>query len=530
MLALRSRPPEVRLVESFSRPLDGAVAAARTCYARKGIVSAEEVGGLGLAEAEQAAARDKRDQLAKDLYQAGHHTVYQHAHFQFAIDRISRQALWAFFHAHPFYNSEQVSQRYVKVSRSAMVIPDLGGGEAQSIYEETVEAQEAAYRELIELLDPPAEDAYFEVFPARRRRPERYRRDIRRKAQEVARYVLPLATWARLYHTVSAITLMRYQRACRQLGAPEEVRLIVEQMVAAVLEQDPDFAVVLNAPLPPEEMPEVDVLLARGGVVNPARARAFREEFDREQDGLVSKLVGYAEGAEAAVARAVREVLGLPAPELGDAEAIALAADPARNALLGDALNLTTLTHLTRALHHAQYTFTRKLSHAADSQDQRHRMTPGSRPILAAHLGDEPDVVVPQLLEECDAARTCFDAICAQTWDAIGRLRALGAPDDALVYLLPNAVAVRYTESGDFSALRHKHEMRLCYNAQEEIWRASVEEARQIRQVHPELGRHLLPPCGTRLRAGARPICPEGSRYCGVQVWKLSPEQYSRRI
>jgi thymidylate synthase ThyX len=530
MIELRSAPPEVRLVHAFDRPLDGAVAAARSCYARRGLVTAEEVGAEAIGDpVERSQALSKRDALAKDLYQAGHHTIYQHAHFQFAIDRVSRQALWSFFHAHPFYNSEQVSQRYVKVSRGSVLIPELGG-EAQSVYEEILAAQEEAYRELTGLLFPVAEAAFYEVFPARRKRPDAWKKQIRRKAQEVARYVLPLATWARLYHTVSAITLLRYRRASRQPGVPSEVARIVDAMVAAVLELDPDFAVVLEAPLDPEAMPETGSLAGNGGLVDPDRAVRFAREFDEEQGGWVSRLIGHAPDAETAVAQAVREVLGLTRSAIDDPEAIALAADPARNAVLGDALNLTTVTPVTRALHHAHYTFRRKLSHSADSQDQRHRTTPGSRPLLAAHLSDGPDVVTPPLVEESDEAGRVFREICARTWEGILRLRRLGAPEEALVYALPNAVAVRFTESADFLALRHKHEMRLCYNAQEEIWRASVEEAQQIRRVHPALGAHLLPPCGTRLRGGSTPICPEGKRYCGVPVWKLEPEQYARRI
>ena len=48
---------------------------------------------------------------------------------------------------------------------------------------------------------------------------------------------------------------------------------------------------------------------------------------------------------------------------------------------------------------------------------------------------------------------------------------------DFAEYLLPNSVSVRFTESADLLNLWHKHAMRLCYNAQEEIWQASVEEA-----------------------------------------------------
>ncbi len=72
--------------------------------------------------------------------------------------------------------------------------------------------------------------------------------------------------------------------------------------------------------------------------------------------------------------------------------------------------------------------------------------------------------------------------------------------------------------------------MRLCWNAQEEIWRASMDEAEQILASDPRIGRWLLPPCGVRFRSGAKPICPEGDRYCGVPVWKLTLEEQARVV
>ena len=118
----------------------------------------------------------------------------------------------------------------------------------------------------------------------------------------------------------------------------------------------------------------------------------------------------------------------------------------------------------------------------------------------------------------------------ARTWEAIGQLLKAGVTEEFANYLLPNAVAVRFTESADLLNLLHKHRMRLCYNAQEEIWRASVDEAREVSRVHPRIGAHLLPPCTQRLQAGTRPFCPEGDRYCGIPVWKLELDQYERLL
>ena len=112
----------------------------------------------------------------------------------------------------------------------------------------------------------------------------------------------------------------------------------------------------------------------------------------------------------------------------------------------------------------------------------------------------------------------------------MARLEQLGVRREFVLYLLPNAAAVRFTESADLLNLRHKLAMRLCYNAQEEIWRASLDEAQQIAEVNPRIGKYLLPPCGIRKRAGARPVCPEGERFCGERVWLYELEEYQRII
>lgn len=102
--------------------------------------------------------------------------------------------------------------------------------------------------------------------------------------------------------------------------------------------------------------------------------------------------------------------------------------------------------------------------------------------------------------------------------------------DEFAMYVLPNALSVRFTESSDLLHLQHKHVMRLCYNAQEEIWAASLDEARQIRDVHPSIGKYLLPPCTIRDMANVRPVCPEGARFCGIKVWKMDVEEFQRVI
>jgi thymidylate synthase ThyX len=511
-----SPEPRIRVMRHFTQPFATILTAARTCYSSKGLI-------------EDADLRAGGEDLARDLYEAGHHTTFQHAYFQFAMENVSRQFLWSFLHAHPFYNSEQVSQRYVKVRASNCFVPPLEGL-ARSVYLEGLDEQLAFYRELIGTLTPLAEAAYDRRFPARVSKRAKYAKEIEKKAQEIARYVLPVATCAYLYHTVSALTVLRYWRMCLQHDAPYEQKLVVGRMVQAILAIDRDYERLLEQPIPTGETPEALFFEGRPELTSSSSRRAFIHEFDASLDGKVSKLVDWKVRAEEETAQAVREVLGVPREAMSDGEAIALACDPARNPMLGQALNVSTFDKLTRAMHHGAYTFRKKMSHAADSQDQRHRMTPASRPILAAHATGEPDFVVPTLVRQDPKVERRYREMMETIWARIGRLKRLGASDEFAHYLLPNAVAVRFTESTDFLNLRHKHVMRLCYLAQEEIWQASVDEALQVRAVHPRLGAHLLPPCGVRKEAGTKPFCPEGARYCGEPVWTIALDDYRRVI
>ena len=110
----------------------------------------------------------------------------------------------------------------------------------------------------------------------------------------------------------------------------------------------------------------------------------------------------------------------------------------------------------------------------------------------------------------------------ARAWAAKTRLLALGVPIEFALYVLPNAKVIRFVESGPLIALLHKWTMRTCFNAQEEIYEASMEEVAQVRAVHPRLARFIGPPCVVR-NGLVSPRCTEGSKFCGVPVWRDFP-------
>src|SRR4030065_2374378 len=195
-----SPAPVVRLEKAFSNPFKNLVATAQTCYSGKGIVTTDKI-------------TEGYESLAKSIYKAGHHTTLQHAHFQFTLSNVSRQFVWSFLHSHPFYNSEQVSQRYVAVTPGNFLVPPLKG-RALAVYEKTIAFQMEEYSRLSKELLPIARNEYLRLFrvneangskrkKARHETPQLdlpffksaddLNRAVIKKAQEAARYEIHVA-------------------------------------------------------------------------------------------------------------------------------------------------------------------------------------------------------------------------------------------------------------------------------------------------------------------------------------------------
>ena len=512
--------PEVILVNYFEKPYDNAIAAARTCYSSK-VILPEDV-------SKDEKSRQMRDRIFESIYQAKHHTTIQHPTFQFVLKKVSRQFVWSFLHSHPFYNSEQVSQRYVEVKPENFLVPSLADKE-EKIYTDTIKKQMAGYFALMELIEKDITDEYFRIYPGRKSSPDKWESAIHKKVIEAARYCLPVATHTHLYHTISGITLHRYNRLANQFDTPLEARIVVKKMVEEVNRIDPLFMDKAEDPMLLEETPEYNLFSKFHS--GSSHNNNFIKEFDAELGTLRSKLIDYKLNGEATMAQAVRSVLGVTKNKLSDKEAIELVMNPASNRYLSGELTVTTLSKLSRSMFHPHFTFKKKLSHTADSQDQRHRMAPGSRPIMMAHyISDKPDCVIPKVIEQNEKAMEYFSKLMKDVWGGINSLLSGGVSIEYAQYLIPNAFPIRFEESGDLLNLHHKWTTRLCYLAQEEIWRSCLEEVQQVKNIYPTIGKYLVAPCGIRKFADVSSYCPEGSRYCGVPVWELEVDKYNRTI
>lgn len=516
--SVETAPPRITLRNAFSHPFDSAIAAARTCYGSR-LITSDEI------------TDKQRLNIGAATFYSGHHTVYQHAHFEFGVENVSRQFVWSFLHAHPFYNSEQQSQRYVRLDRAQAYIPPVSlffDETARAIYETSIARSWSYYRELSELLIPDARNILNDIWHigpmSHPKRIQKIEQSSGKRSIEIARYVLPLAAFTTMVHTISGIVLHRLWRMCSASDTPSEARAVIGEMVALVRQIDSQFFDRFGtAPL--EELPEWKDFTP---TTSNSSAEAFVREFDARLNGKTSRLVDYSVNAPRVMAEAYRAVVGLPESVCGDDEAIDRMLNPARNLYRLETLNIGVHAPLMRALQHASYTFAKKISHTADSQDQRHRMVPGSRPLLTLADTRDPDYITPMLLAGNPRAEEVYARAMQDAWAAKNELLDRGVPPEIALYVLPNARSIRLVETGSLLHLLHKWTMRTCFNAQEEIYNASMDEVAQLREVHPQLSRYIGPPC--HLRAGiTTPICTEGSHFCGVKVWLDFPN-ITRRI
>lgn len=461
---------KVTLLNPFEDPFNNAIATARTCYSGKGIITPQEA----------SEKEELRNQIAASTFFAGHHTVYQHLHLQFAIKGISRLAIWSFLHSHSNYNSEQQSYRYVQAKRENMYCPEFKQQASVDLYWKQVDKMFKGYKTLNTKLFPIVEDYYFQRFPARRKHSDKYKKDIEKKCQEVGRYLLPLGQTTDLYHTVNLITFIRYCQTVSTNQCYKELASLLGEMKMRVIEQEP----ALQDFFKQKHLLDLDC------------------QFDLLDQQEPVKLISY-------------NNLDM------------LTESNVNMSSFGTTVNCHNHLNQNKHLDHIHFTFDKNVSHVCDSQAQRHRTTARLVAPLRNSLQLDVPYVIPNLLKDLDLM-TDYQLMLEEVFDTIRKIISLGEDVNDCLYLAPNAIRVRVRETTNLANLIHKHKMRLCLNAQEEFWDSCMKEKQQIQQISSIASDLLQPPCVFRDRAKKTPKCPEGNRYCGVPIWSKNSDEWLR--
>lgn len=507
-------PAKVELVLA-SLPPDGT----KTSLRDIAVTTAVQCNAPGAAKLKER-SDEKSFGIEGSTLEAGHHTTRMHANFTWQIVGATRSVVHDVFHYPPFYNSEQQSQRYVEAKEGSYIVPADLTPEQENFYLEVAAFSNKAYFGLLEVLKPRVEERIRDMYPTDGWRVEKTRARLETKvkkiSQEVARYVLPIGQLTTLYHTLNEISLLRLFRASQQTNFPDEARFIIGSMLDTVGKADPTIWAELEKPL----------LTAREGVIKEEYISAQKRAFDvkiGENLSLIQNPWGVNDGL---LIDAVRNALALPASAYSDSEVLNILMSPGQNKLLADVYETGMLDPLTSALRQLSITFATKLSHTADSQRQRQRFTPGDTPPIDQIFDGQVDCITPKVIKETPQINEVYGEIMNKIFDDVNKAIQMGIPREQALLLLPNATAVRLTESGQLFDWLHRWKQRLCYLAQEEIFFISVEQVSQLSEILPESAQMLLAPCGVRMAAGIRPRCPEGDRWCGQPVFNWTLQKY----
>lgn len=498
--------------------------AARTCYSTRPQTPADFVFG-------SEKYRGVTESVIDSTRESGHHTTREHVSYTFTLTGVSRYFAWSVLHSHPHYSSDQQSQRYVEMKPDWLALPHLQDKEAEALMHQSARDLVAGYHDLTDLLIPTVREIYLTRFPGRRaeKYQDRVDRDAQKKAQEIARYLLPWGFQTSLYHTVNELTLLRYQRLSESYDIGLEARLVIQAMVESVRRVDPNFGRDLPDPLPLESTPEFFQLVSQ----QPEGYYELSDEFDQSLGGQMAHLeVPASDVLIRQLGNAVRLTLGISMRQLSDIDALDLMLNPKKNPLLSSTLGESTMHQLTQTLNQINLSAYVSLSHSADSQLQRHRGLNHTRPIYTPIPRLEQDIVIPALIQQSPAALKLYLELQQRNIDVMHHLAAVGVDPRHLNYLQTNATRIRKMVSGPLGAFHHFIKARTCLTAQEEIYDIARIFAQTLHQTSPDtIGRHFAKtaPCGIRQTAEVRPYCPEGDRYCGVTIWKRKVTEYPDR-
>jgi flavin-dependent thymidylate synthase len=243
----------------------------------------DELRSIARREVEKA-----RKSNRKIIFDMGHHSVAEHAVFNFDIIGVSRLAIEQ-IERFRLCSFTEKSQRYITLEDEFVIPPEIGGSHIEKRFVDTVEAQNSLYHKIFSRLKEEASRS--SARPAGGTEQERFEEGM---AKEDARYVTSLATAGQLGETVNArnLELMLRRFASHELA---EVREIGRRMYDSVADVAPSVIIFRDAnEYDQKTYPELRSLCAEW----------VKDDLGRSDDEAV-RLVDYTRGADAALVAAL---------------------------------------------------------------------------------------------------------------------------------------------------------------------------------------------------------------------------------
>jgi len=397
------------------------------------------------------------------IFKMGHHSVAEHAVFNFDVIGVSRLAIEELERFRLMSFTEK-SQRYITLGSDFVVPDEVRRAGLEDLFAGTVRAQNALYHRLYGSLKPH----FLAKFSAAAADPRNHA-VLDGWAKEDARYVVSLATEGQLGLTVNARGLELLIRRFAANGLAE-VRALGARLYELAGAVAPSI-LLFTEPSPFDAETYADLADAAAGWPAPVPGRR------RVAPKSALLAAAPADGDSRVIAALLHTVTGRPYAEcLARAEA---ARPAARRDLVRRALGrMEFFDTPPREFEHADLVYDLTLSASAFAQLKRHRMATLTWQRSDPGLG----VTLPPSVREVGAEQA-FLEIVARTDEAHARLeKAVGPAAD---YVLTNAHRRRALLKVNVRELYHISRLRQDATAQWEIREIAAEMSRQAAKAMP---------------------------------------------
>lgn len=412
----------------------------------------------------RAVARTEVDRARRSnrniIFKMGHHSVAEHAVFNFDVVGVSRFALEE-IEKFRLCSFTEKSQRYIKLKDDFVIPVEVQKAGLEKVFVDTIKAQNALYHKLYERLKPYIFDKYKELA----KNPKNHAM-LNGWAKEDARYIVSLATEAQLGMTLNArnLELLIRRFASKRLAELKELNLKIYELAKEVapsiilFTESNDFDAKTYLELEKE-----------------AKALSFPE--GKNKDGNV-QLVSYTpDGDNRLVAALLHSSSSLPY-QACEQKARDLS-DKGKKSILKSALqHMEFFDFVLREFEYLDLQFDLIVSAACFAQLKRHRMAT----ITAQSYNPELGVRIPPSVEAIDSKKEFLEMI-KTTDDVYNILRQkmeVGAE-----YVLTNAHRRRVLFKVNVRELYHISRLREDLTAQWDIREIVGEMVQQAKNVMP---------------------------------------------
>lgn len=397
------------------------------------------------------------------IFKMGHHSVAEHAVFNFDILGISRFAMEE-LEKFRLCSYTEKSQRYITLEDDFVVPCEIKGTQFEKMFTNMIAEQNKAYFELFNKLKKYVFQQHVDLAAD----PKNHNL-LEGWAKEDARYITSLATESQVGQTINARNLELLLR--RFASNPlEEVRSLGRELYDKVSEVAPSIVIFHQANDRDEKTyPELKTL-----------AKAVMAQVSRETvyDDECVKLVEFTNNGDSAVAAGLLHSVSEYSYEQCHKIVDALPELDVKKIFKVAWQNMQFYDSMLREFEYANLTFDIVLSSACFGQLKRHRMST----ITAQEYDPSLGVTIPQAIKEIGMDGV-FQEIVDKTndvYDAIKKEIPLAAP-----YILTNAHRKRVLIRANAREMYHISRLREDAHAQWDIQNVSKAMVSQAKKAMP---------------------------------------------